>query len=227
MNLRPLLLAVVIVTFTLLFAPSARACWDGWAASAGRVHVVQSGDARWNPAVARSFAAWAPRIEALLPADVELTSEHGYVTLTKDGGRTTVAEGRWDGHDLRALFSWTRTAVATKAMPAQPGATAFTVQVFASHDLRAAEAYAASVDARARQATRPLGLDDNFYSAGGYPAVHALAHVVTETVPAADTTPSQTIHRVVVGAFLDRDAAERARTGLADAAGATGFVRVL
>jgi hypothetical protein len=215
--------AALIACFVLSVVSPVLACWDGWSATLPKVELLQAGDSDWNPATARDVALWGTRIGALLPSDATLMSEHGFVTVSNAGGQ--VGEGKWDGISFESLFKLAakilRARESDKERAREATALALTVQLFASRDRSHAEAFAAHLEAKAQSASafEPAGA---FYTAGGYPATHALSHVVTEVDDAG-----LPIHRVLAGAFLDRTAARKARLDLETALGAKGFVRPL
>jgi hypothetical protein len=96
------------------------------------------------------------------------------------------------------------------------------VQVFAARSITTADAFATRLDdvldQRADTSTDLVG----FYEAGGYPARHALTHVVTETDAAG-----RPIYRVVVGAFMRAEEARGASAAVHKETKVTGFVRAL
>ena len=215
------LVACLLACLALTFARPALACWDGWSATVGRVDILQAGDDVWNPALARDVALWGGRIDAMLPAGSSLMSEHGRFALSDASGAVT--EGSWDGVHVEALFKLTAKILGRRAQ-AQGSArdgTALTVQLFAARSQSYADAFTAQLAAKAEagQLSEPDGV---FYTAGGYPANHAVAHVVLER-----DDGGAPIYRVLVGAFLDRSKAEAARRSLRDAVGMSGFVRAL
>lgn len=215
------LVACLLACLALTFARPVLACWDGWSATVGRVDILQAGDEAWNPQTAREVALWGGRIDAMLPAGGALMSEHGKFELSDASGVTTA--GSWDGVHLESLFKLAAKILGRRAQ-AQDSArdgTALTVQVFAARSERSAAAFTAQLatKAEAAQLSEPAGV---FYTAGGYPANHAVAHVVLER-----DDGGAPIYRVLVGAFLDRSKADAARRSLRDTVGAAGFVRTL
>ncbi len=215
------LVACLLACLALTFARPVLACWDGWSATVGHVEILQAGDDGWDPALARDVALWGGRIDAMLPPGGALMSEHGKFELSDGAGITT--PGTWDGVHLESLFKLAAKILGRRAQ-AQDSArngTALSVQLFAGRSQRSADAFVAQLEARAgaAQVTEPEGV---FYTAGGYPANHVLAHVVLER-----DDGGAPIYRVLVGAFLDRTKADAARRSLRDALGASGFVRAL
>jgi hypothetical protein len=215
------LVACLLACLALTFARPVLACWDGWSAAVGKVELLQAGNEAWNPATAREVALWGGRIDAMLPAGGALTSEHGKFELSDGAGVTT--PGSWDGVHLESLFKLAAKILGRRAQ-ARDGArdgTALTVQLFAARSQSNADAFTAQLEAKAEAAQ--LGEPDGvFYTAGGYPANHAVAHVVLER-----DDGGAPIYRVLVGAFLDRSKAEAARRSLRDTVHAAGFVREL
>lgn len=215
------LVACLLACLALTLARPALACWDGWSATVGRVDILQAGDETWSPATARDVALWGGRIDAMLPAGARLMSEHGSFALSDASG--TTQSGQWDGLHLEALFKLAAKILGRRAAAqgsAQDG-TALTVQLFAARSQGSADAFAARLQAKAgaTQLSEPASV---FYTAGGYPSNHAVAHVVVER-----DGGGAPIYRVLMGAFLDRSNADAARRLLRDVAGAPGFVRAL
>jgi hypothetical protein len=205
-------------------AKPAFACFDGWSAAAGPISVVQATDGEWEPKMARDFARWSARLEMVIPPGSTLHVDHGHVSI----GAKEVAT-RWDGRDLAKLFD---LVVRDQHVGNVSGAmardrVALTVQVLAVHDRKVAEAFAEKIDDRHRapppdETTPPATLPSSFYEAGGYPAVHRVAHVL-ETKDGAEAP----LFQVVVGAFLLRADADAARDVVEKSFGHRGFVRSL
>jgi len=213
------LLAAVGLLAVLFVTRPAHACWDGWSATAGPIEIMQAGDETWSAVTARAFARWSARLEMVIPPGSVLRVVHGFVSIEGTG----IEDLRWVGSDLENLFDLVvRAQHVTNVSGAMArDRTALTVQVFAAHDEKAAEALAEKIDERNRNETGP-GLPGSFYDAGGYPAYHRIAHVL-ETKDAA----GKPLYQVVVGAFLLRTDAEVARDVLAKSFGQRGFVRAL
>ncbi len=217
------LVACLLFCFALTVARPCLACWDGWDATIGKVTFLQAGDDTWSPERAREAARWGTRIDALLPAGASLASEHGTVTISTP--TRLLGEGRWDGASFESLFSLAAKLLRARGSAAEivrtRDAAPLTVQVFAAYDRKSADGAAARLDAKA-EATSGFALDDTFYSAGGYPARHVIAHVVRET-----DASGRPIYRVLVGAFLERSRAVVARVAIRDVLGQASFVRPL
>ncbi len=214
-SLRIFTLAALTLTLALSSA-TARACWDGHQASVGNV-TLSSADTAWSPTRARELAAWLARIDALLPAGTTLSAEHGYVSLCPSDG-PSCEEWEWDERSLAALFR----EVAVRA-----GASARTIRSARAirRDVLVVQIAAFADRARAdaletRISESGLG-EPGFYEAGGFPANNPFAHVVEAA------SGGRVVHRVVVGAFVDRQQAERVREGLARELGARAIVRPL
>ncbi len=225
MRLRPvaLLPSLALALTSLLAAPRAEACWDGYAAAVGRVSLSVADDIAWTPSSVREIALWSARIDALLPPRTRLESELGAVTFcnTLPDGQCgdSVAELPYSGDPLPALFG--KTAIVTHASSKEISrimalsVAPLTVQVFASKSERRADAVAASIDAAGAG-------DHGFINVGGFPANNPTAHVV-----AGNDAAGNPIHRVFVGAFLDRKEAIAAEANVRKELGIKGFVRPL
>lgn len=226
MRLRPpaLLVALPSLAFaSLVAAPRAQACWDGYSAFVGRVSLSVPDDAEWSPPLAREVALWGSRIDALLPPGTRLDSELGSVTYCKMGAdgqcSESLAEPPYGVDPLPTLFG--KTALLTHASSKQISrimaltVAPLTVQVFASKSASRAEALAASIDAAGAG-------DHGFMNVGGFPANNPTAHVV-----AGKDASGAPIHRVLVGAFLSRSDAAAAEGNVRKALGLKGFVRPL
>lgn len=175
-------------------ARSAHACWDGYSVRIGHIAFTGGSD-HWDPEHARELALWARRLEVLLGPDGSLEVEGGYGEACADSRCVEMDE---DVRSPRALFHAVARAL---AIPAARRATAlrvtaapYSVQVAATRDGAVAERLAE----RLSRGELPMG----FFEAGGFPSDNPEAHVVKAT--AAD---GQTVFRVVVGAFIDRDEA--------------------
>lgn len=216
--------ALGLSAFFAAAAPSvARACWDGYAASVGRVFIGVADDRPWDPGSARAVARWGARIDALLPANTLLNAQFNTVTFcqeAKDGCGETLGEAQLPSlESLPTLFSsvakLTRASPAAvrraRAIDAQP----FTLQVFAARAERRAKAIAARIDESG--AGR-----HGFYEAGGFPAFNSTAHVVR-----GEDAAGRPLFRVVVGAFLDRKEAASLGDSIKTQLGIQGFVRPL
>jgi hypothetical protein len=213
--------AVAILIAVAASSSPASACWDGYSAHVGKLSIFQAGDDGWDPARARDIATWSPRIDAILPAGAELTSEHGFVELTRPGH--DALDGKWRDGKMESLYLLAAKLAGRSAWRGSPPAAhPYTVQVFAARSITRADAFAASLDEtleqRADTSTDLVG----FYEAGGYPARHALTHVVTEKDDAG-----RPIHRVVVGAFMRAEEASRAFGAVRKETNLAGFVRPL
>lgn len=219
--MRTLALSLFLAAITLPSTPAA-ACWDGHLAVVGGV-TMSSGGTSWSPERARELATWLSRIDALLSAGATLDIQFGYARLCSGGDRTgeegTCTEWQWDERSLAALFrdvaqrtraseDLVRTARATRR-------DVHVIQIAAFRDRAQAEALAV------RLADTGIG-EHGFYQAGGFPADNPVAHVLTM----ADAS-GRAVHRVVVGAFVERSQAERVREALDGELGVRGIVRAL
>jgi hypothetical protein len=202
----------------------AEACWDGYSASVGHVAIAQAGDGEWRRDEALALAEWMTKTDAMLPPHVELSSEHGHIELREEGLAEPIAEGTWSGRDVRDLFKKTgellgarRVVDARRASTMRVG-TPYTVQLLAVKSRASAERFATATNTR----DEPLDLKGNFYSAGGYPAIHPVAHVLD----ADPNGPRDGLTRVVAGAFLDEQSARAAAADLGKQ-GVAAFARPL
>lgn len=229
MRLRPvtLLAAAAVALASLVSLPRAEACWDGYAASIGKLSISVATDENppWDPADIREIALWGSRIDALLPAGTRLDSELGTITFCKTlpGSRrcgASLADVPFSTAPLPALFG--QTAILTHASPAAIRramtltVAPLTVQVFASTSAARAHAVAVAVDEP--DDTRDRG----FIDVGGFPATNPSAHVVDGSDAAG-----RPIHRVLVGAFLARADAAATEARVRKALGLKGFLRPL
>jgi sporulation related protein len=215
--------ALAFALASLLAAPRAEACWDGYAASIGRMSVTVADESAWSPAAVREIALWGARIDALLPAGTRLDSALGEVTFctTLPDGQcgASLADLPYSNDELPELFG--KTAVVTHASAKDIrrimalSIAPLTVQVFASKSEARADALAASIDAAG------AGVH-GFVTIGGFPAYNSTAHVV-----AGRDAAGRPIHRVFVGAFLDRAEATSTEASVRKALGIKGFVRPL
>lgn len=195
-----------LLVLAILLAPSsALACWDGTYAVVGDVELMDF-DIGWSPERAREVATWLGRLDALLPDGAVLRLEFGHATLELPDGRTL--EPAWSGRSFPELFRAVAAAVSAPAATAGAARSlatpVFTVQTGAFTTRDAAERFAASLADRG---------EHGFFETGGFPADNPTAHVI-EAAGA---------YRVVVGAFVDRTAAQALATTLGGAA----FVRTL
>ncbi|MDB4995601.1 MAG: hypothetical protein JWM74_3033, partial [Myxococcaceae bacterium] len=170
------------------------------------------------------LAEWMTKTDAMLPPHVELVSEHGQIQLREEGLSEPIALGTWSGRDVRELFKKAgqllgarRVVDARRASTMTVGAP-YTVQLLAVKSRSSAERFATATNGRAE----PLDLKGTFYTAGGYPAIHPVAHVLD--VDAAGQRDGYT--RVVAGAFLDERSARAAAADLRKQ-GVAGFARPL
>jgi SPOR domain len=223
----PLLLLALVA---LLPAP-ARACWDGVSASVGRVSfqlaLSPEESAEWAPDEAQKLATWGRRLDALLPDGGSLTvqmyessqaAEVELCGLPPDGRCESIT---WPSGRVKLRDLFNEVAMRVGAPPEGAArarslsANTRTVEVLAALDRRSAERVADRINAGELEL-------HGFYVAGGFPARNPSAHVVRAT----DHTGRPT-YQVLVGAFLTRAEAERARAELRDAIGLDGRVRLL
>ena len=199
-----------LVAALVLFVPSiADACWDGYSAQVGNVS-ASGDDTTWDEATVRNHALWLGRINALLPQNAQIVVQLGFVTL--DVGNTS-DEFAWHDGDYRTLFDAVATRVGSSSEAKQRAmrtkTPVYVVQAGAFVKESRAEAWAAALSQRDEA-------EYGFIQTGGFPADNPEAHVVT-------TSGKRKLHRVYVGAFLQRTEAEK----LAKRLGGGAFVREL
>ena len=184
---------LLVLAALVLPVTQAHACWDGFAASVGRVTVLESSEnTEWEPRDVEETALWLGRLNALLPAAGSLHVEHGLGELDCGAGPVEFA---WQGGWPQRFREVARQCQVTASERARAMATVtpvFTVQLAATHDQAQAERLAESVNARELDAS-------GFIEVGGFPATNPSAHVVSEG----------SLHRVWVGAFVSREQAEQ------------------
>ncbi len=166
----------------------------------------------WDPAVIRAWATWLVRLDEILPAGARLEA-FGTPAIVKRGGEEVEIE--WS--DLRELFDGVAKLQSDSARVTRARATSarvLTVQTFAS-------ATAAGAARLAEHANEMDIEDPGFFFAGNVPAMNPRAHVVEEAVR------GRRMHKVLIGAFLDRRAALRASRAIARTLGSPTFVRAL
>ncbi|AKV01353.1 hypothetical protein AKJ09_08016 [Labilithrix luteola] len=217
MRLRLLVMVVLVSTF-LGSTNEAKACWCGYSAHVGRAAVTEpmpnndSCPVAWDPSVIREWATWIVRLDEVLPAGASLEA-FGTPAVVKSASEQLDVDwqdlpGLFDG--VAKLQSDSARVERARAMNAQ----VYTVQIFAS----ATSAGAARIAERANEAEVE---DDGFFFAGDVPATNPMAHVIEETVR------GRRMHKVLIGAFLDRPAALRTSHTLARNLGIPTFVRAL
>lgn len=199
--------AALALALSFVVTAPARACWDGYHARVGDVEVA-GGDMDWDPDTIAERARWLGRVDALLPDGATVFSYFGGVSVMVDGTSTDFS---WDdGHYLtlfrevaRVVHASPETIAAARALETP----VYVVQTASFLDEARARAHADALSQR----------DDvghGFIEVGGFPAENPVAHVVS-------IASARVVHRVYVGAFVDRAQAE------ALAADVGGMVRVL
>ena len=214
------------LALVLLFAQAlpAAACWDGYAAVYKDL-VLQGGDTEWSPETARKLALWMPRIQALVADEgAEIYMGSAYIRDRE----LSYPEG-----DFEALFAVLVDELdidaAGRRAAMGEGNTALTVQVAATRNRARAEALvhrllhehpAAQLDADPEL----LSLFDphGFYEAGGFPADNSAMHIMERL-----DDDGTTVYQVVVGAFMERSAADEVLQEVRRTYGIDGFVRRL
>lgn len=206
MQTMPTPVAFALALSLLLTPSSAYACWDGIYASMGHITIQQGEEFEWNVTDLENYALWLGRVNALLPPNGELTAEFDVAELNCGEDDLQIT---WNGSFPRlfnqvAAHCHTTRAERTRAMSTVT--TVYTVQAGAVQNEAGANRLAASINARALDA-------HGFIQIGGFPANNPTAHVISDG----------TVHRVWVGAFLDRAEAESVATEL----GGGAYVRSL
>lgn len=189
----------------------ASACWDGFSAGTENVSILQAGDSDWHAGTARKLAEWLPRIGGLLPSGTRLESDQGFVSVYPLAGGPAIAETRWTNGDLPTLFdAVVRVTPGARArVNAGRAVTPLTVQVLAVSKRDQAERFAKELNER--NSSEGLDVSPGFYSAGGFPSLHPIAHVLD--------TETDALWRVVVGAYLDGPSAQTAVSSLRSRSG--------
>lgn len=196
-----------------LFSSPAFACWDGYAASYGRV-TVMGPDIVWDAKKADLLARWLPRIDALVPAGETL--EVYFTEAALSGGRTVEFPAeRYDVLFAR-LAGLVGSSASDRRAAMNAAREAVTIQIAATRDRASADALAASLsDMDDENAVQAHG----FYEAGGFPAFNPAVHVITR-----HEADGSEVYQVVVGAFVDRAHAAEAQADLATR-GFRAFIR--
>jgi hypothetical protein len=217
----------LVAALSIACVPSrADACWCGYSATVGDISITEpmpnaeDCPIGWDPEVVREWAMWMVRLNKVLPPGMTLESFGGEAIVRTKGGRrvTTLAWGGPYGGELPRLFSALvrlgknrgRVRAARELQP-----RVFTVQVLASRS----EEMAAEVSARAERAG---DVETGFFWAGEAPADNPIAHVVTET-----DANGRVLHKVMVGAFLERRVAEASARVIEQRTGLATHVRLL
>lgn len=200
-------LPALVAACALFVSSMADACWDGYSAQVGNVS-ASGDDTTWDEATVRNHALWLGRINVLLPQDAQMVVQLGFVTL--DVGSTS-NEFEWHDGDYRTLFDAVAIRVgsseAAKLRAMRTKTPVYVVQAGAFVKESRAEAWATALSQRDEA-------EYGFIQTGGFPADNPEAHVVT-------TPGKRKLHRVYVGAFLQRAEAEK----LAKRLGGGAFVR--
>jgi hypothetical protein len=203
---------LLLFAATLALSAPAAACFDGFSARLHETSLLRTSDGSWSIEEARRLARWAARFHALpgsaggvhaefsqleiCPAGVSLGGERCHLELIDE----------WYELDVDDLLSTifdrvaARRAVSTTSARAAT-ATLYTVQVAAFSRRGRAEALAGEINRQNELGELPWE-PSSFYSAGGYPAIHDVAHVVRAEREGGE------VFRVVVGAFVDPAEAE-------------------
>ncbi len=221
-------LAALTSVLILSVPASSEACWDGVLVTTGRVTLATSefGD-QWSPSFARQAALWTARIEAVLPDDVNLTVDHGWIEAWGTGGNETwgrrEAPIRWSERDLRALFDIVTDLVQTdpqaRSSALRVRRSPVTIQLAATHS----PAFARRLAGLAQNHLRDDQIDPSgFIVFGGFPAWNDSVYITSST-----TRNGERIYQVVLGAFVDGETARLALAQARLATGLQGFLRPL
>lgn len=203
------LFASLIFGVAISIPSAASACWDGFSAQIGNVNEM-GGDTSWDEATLRHHAKWLGRVNALLSKDTTVVSQHGFVTLTM-GGKDL--EFKWDDEDYTTLFhTVARHVGASKTDIERAKRVETPVYVVQA----GAFIHAARANKLAETISRGDIAEHGFFQAGGFPADNPEAHVISNA-------GGRKLHRVYVGAFVNRAEAEI----LAKQLGQGAFVREL
>ena len=213
-----LFLLSAIIT-AIIFAPaSAEACWDGYRAVYGNV-TVQGGEAEWSAEQARDLSVWLPRLNALVNGEaleVELGS-----AFVRDA-KIDFPMGRFDVLFARVARKLERPRPARRAAM-QISLNALTVQVGATRDRASAEALAERLmQSDPGHTSGDFAAEHGFFEAGGFPADNSSIHVI-----ASADARGMPVFRVVVGAFLTTESAQRVAAAMRQAHGVPAYVRRL
>lgn len=217
------MLSTIVKSLALICTLSAPAwaCWSGHQVRVQGVRLLGS-NMQLDPAQVRQYALWLPRIAALTPPGVSIStddtpSQSAYAApgwCTRKDETLTCQDLEWR-ETLPSLFDAVR--VRSKASKAQveaamrlPPKAPLTIQV-GYGDAAWAEARADALNARLRDEYLPLG----FVTYGGAPASQQVAFVVKRKAQ----------HAVVIGVFVERPRVEALADRLARKYGVKGFIR--
>lgn len=201
-------LAALLVCLVFHVGSPAQACWDGFRARVGSVSEMNA-DTTWSVKVVRHRALWLGRIDALLPEGASVDIEYDMVEIRARDG---IHEHTWNRRSYASLFRAVATAVgADRATIRRAMATETPVYVVQAAGFAEQERAQAHADG-----LLDLELPHGFLEAGGFPANNPAAHVVS-------IEGARSVHRVYVGAYIDR--AEAAAVAAELQGGA--FVRTL
>ncbi len=217
-GLRPLV-ALAFGALAAVLPARAQACFDGLSATGEGVRIIQVQEAQWDPATARRMASWVTRLEALVPARTTIEITNGSVSCEGDGCANPAWIDLPSGDMVQAFAATADLVGADAASIARAGrltSSVFTVQVYAG-SRKGALAMRERIHALDVAALGDLA---GFYSEGGFPAVHPVAHVLHDPSEGTDT------HRVVVGVHR-RVGEAREIVPILRAAGFPGFARPL
>lgn len=227
------MLMVFVGMLILAAASPASACADNLVASSERFE-IHSSHKSWTPELVRDAATWFLRLEALLPADVNVLFEHGFLTIKRAPGASQgqalplADEGREVGSLTEALdvlaevFEVPKNQIArVQQLEAKP----LTIQLAASQRREDIERLVDKLNAY--KALEQINLH-GFFNAGGYDCIdvspmdcNSFAHIVSGV-----DAKGMPVHRLMVGGFLTRASAQKALARL-QAHGFKGFVRTL
>lgn len=201
-------LGAIVVVGLLSAAAPAGACFDGFQARMHESSLLMTGSGEWSIGEARTLARWDARIQAL-GASARTHAE--FSTLEVCDGGATLGDASCVSHvipdfydlDVDGVMSRTFDTIAkTRGIDERRAQRAraaqgvlYAVQVGSFRDPQRAQALAETLN------LDPPWEAQTFYTAGGFPAIHDMAHVVRADVG------EQRFHRVVVGVFTDGEEA--------------------
>ncbi|MEM9194761.1 MAG: SPOR domain-containing protein [Myxococcota bacterium] len=205
---------VGLILATSLVAVPAAACWDGYSASHGNIHVMGS-NTEWSPDLAQKLALWLPRLEVLL-GEQEMAVYFNQADLEQ--GSVAFPPGRFD-----VLFARTARLLGTprteRRAALRQGGSPLTIQIAATRDRDRADALVRRFETEWEDQMYEL---HGFYEAGGFPSNNPAVHLLTR-----QDDDGNDVYQVVVGAFINRNQATHAQSVLQNELAVESFIRPL